>query len=40
MPYDEAFGYCAANALEPTAQNYMACLTVVLRGVVAVPANQ
>jgi DNA-binding NarL/FixJ family response regulator/tetratricopeptide (TPR) repeat protein len=29
--YDEAFGYCAANALEPTAQLCLACLSVVLR---------
>jgi DNA-binding NarL/FixJ family response regulator len=29
--YDEAFGFCAANALEPTAQLCLACLTVVLR---------
>jgi ATP/maltotriose-dependent transcriptional regulator MalT len=29
--YDEAHGYCTANALEPTAQLCLACLTVVLR---------
>src|SRR6266545_3141165 len=29
--YDAAFGFCAANALEPTAQLCLACLTVVLR---------
>jgi DNA-binding NarL/FixJ family response regulator len=29
--YDEAFGYCASNALEPTAQLCLACLSVVLR---------
>jgi DNA-binding NarL/FixJ family response regulator len=29
--YDEAFGYCATNALEPTAQVCLACLSVVLR---------
>jgi DNA-binding NarL/FixJ family response regulator len=29
--YDEAFGYCTANALEPTAQLCLACLSVVLR---------
>ena len=29
--YDEAFGYCAANSLEPTAQLCLACLSVVLR---------
>jgi DNA-binding NarL/FixJ family response regulator len=29
--YDEALGYCAANALEPTAQLCLARLTVVLR---------
>jgi DNA-binding NarL/FixJ family response regulator len=29
--YDEAFGFCTANALEPTAQLCLACLTVVLR---------
>ena len=29
--YDEAFGFCAANALEPTAQLCLACLSVVLR---------
>ncbi len=29
--YDEAFGFCAANALEPTAQLCLACLTAVLR---------
>ena len=29
--YDEAVGYCAANALEPTAQLCLACLSVVLR---------
>jgi DNA-binding NarL/FixJ family response regulator len=29
--YDEAFGYCAVNALEPTAQLCLACLGVVLR---------
>jgi DNA-binding NarL/FixJ family response regulator len=29
--YDEAFDYCAANALEPTAQLCLACLSVVLR---------
>lgn len=29
--YDEAYGYCAASALEPTAQLCLACLTVVLR---------
>ena len=29
--YDEAFGYCTANALDPTAQVCLACLGVVLR---------
>jgi DNA-binding CsgD family transcriptional regulator/tetratricopeptide (TPR) repeat protein len=29
--YDAAFGYCSANALEPTAQLCLACLTAVLR---------
>src|SRR6266545_3608185 len=29
--YDEAFGFCSANALEPTAQLCLACLTAVLR---------
>lgn len=29
--YDEAYAYCAASALEPTAQLCLACLTVVLR---------
>jgi len=29
--YDEAFGYCETNALEPTAQLCLACLSVVLR---------
>jgi DNA-binding NarL/FixJ family response regulator len=29
--YDEAFGYCATNAIEPTAQLCLACLSVVLR---------
>jgi DNA-binding CsgD family transcriptional regulator/tetratricopeptide (TPR) repeat protein len=29
--YDEAAGFCAANALEPTAQLCLACLTAVLR---------
>jgi DNA-binding CsgD family transcriptional regulator len=29
--YDQAFGFCSANALEPTAQLCLACLTVVLR---------
>ncbi|HEY7620778.1 MAG TPA: LuxR C-terminal-related transcriptional regulator [Solirubrobacteraceae bacterium] len=29
--YDAAFDYCAANALEPTAQLCLACLSVVLR---------
>jgi DNA-binding CsgD family transcriptional regulator len=29
--YDEAFSFCAANALEPTAQLCLACLTAVLR---------
>ncbi|MGZ4325812.1 MAG: ATP-binding protein [Solirubrobacteraceae bacterium] len=29
--YDEAFGYCTANALDPTAQVCLACLSVVLR---------
>jgi DNA-binding NarL/FixJ family response regulator len=29
--YDEAFGYCAANAMDPTAQVCLACLSVVLR---------
>jgi DNA-binding NarL/FixJ family response regulator len=29
--YDEAFGFCAANELEPTAQLCLACLSVVLR---------
>jgi DNA-binding NarL/FixJ family response regulator len=29
--YDEAVGYCAANALDPTAQVCLACLSVVLR---------
>jgi tetratricopeptide (TPR) repeat protein len=29
--YDAAFGFCAANALEPTAQLCLACLAVVLR---------
>jgi DNA-binding NarL/FixJ family response regulator len=29
--YDEAFGFCAANALEPTGQLCLACLTAVLR---------
>lgn len=29
--YDAAFAYCSANALEPTAQLCLACLTVVLR---------
>jgi DNA-binding CsgD family transcriptional regulator len=31
VTYDAAFGYCSANALEPTAQLCLACLTVVLR---------
>lgn len=29
--YDEAFRYCSANSLEPTAQLCLACLSVVLR---------
>jgi len=29
--YDEAFGFCSANALGPTAQLCLACLTAVLR---------
>jgi DNA-binding CsgD family transcriptional regulator len=29
--YDDAFGYCTANALDPTAQICLACLSVVLR---------
>jgi hypothetical protein len=29
--YDEAFGFCATNAIEPTAQLCLACLTAVLR---------
>jgi DNA-binding NarL/FixJ family response regulator len=29
--YDQAFGFCTANALEPTAQLCLACLTAVLR---------
>ena len=29
--YDEAFSFCSANALEPTAQLCLACLTAVLR---------
>jgi DNA-binding NarL/FixJ family response regulator len=29
--YDEAFSFCATNALEPTAQLCLACLTAVLR---------
>jgi DNA-binding NarL/FixJ family response regulator len=29
--YDEAFGFCSANALQPTAQLCLACLTAVLR---------
>jgi DNA-binding CsgD family transcriptional regulator len=29
--YDEAFGFCAANALDPVAQLCLACLTAVLR---------
>jgi DNA-binding NarL/FixJ family response regulator len=29
--YDEAYGFCSANGLEPTAQLCLACLTVVLR---------
>jgi DNA-binding NarL/FixJ family response regulator len=29
--YDEAYSFCAANTLEPTAQLCLACLTVVLR---------
>ena len=29
--YDQAFSFCAANALEPTAQLCLACLTAVLR---------
>ena len=29
--YDEAFGYCTVNALDPTAQVCLACLSVVLR---------
>jgi DNA-binding CsgD family transcriptional regulator len=29
--YDEAFSYCAANAIDPTAQVCLACLSVVLR---------
>jgi DNA-binding CsgD family transcriptional regulator len=29
--YDEAFGFCAANAQEPTAQLCLGCLTAVLR---------
>ena len=29
--YDQAFGFCAANALEPTAELCLACLTAVLR---------
>ena len=29
--YDEAFSFCAANALQPTAQLCLACLTAVLR---------
>jgi DNA-binding NarL/FixJ family response regulator len=29
--YDQAFSYCSANALEPTAQLCLACLTAVLR---------
>jgi DNA-binding NarL/FixJ family response regulator len=29
--YDEAFGFCSANAMEPTAQLCLGCLTAVLR---------
>jgi DNA-binding CsgD family transcriptional regulator len=29
--YDEAFSFCSSNALEPTAQLCLACLTAVLR---------
>jgi DNA-binding NarL/FixJ family response regulator len=29
--YDEAFSFCSTNALQPTAQLCLACLTVVLR---------
>jgi DNA-binding CsgD family transcriptional regulator len=29
--YEDAFGYCTANALDPTAQVCLACLSVVLR---------
>ena len=29
--YDEAYGFCSANGLEPTAQLCLACLTAVLR---------
>jgi DNA-binding NarL/FixJ family response regulator len=29
--YDQAFSFCSANTLEPTAQLCLACLTVVLR---------
>ena len=29
--YDEAFSFCSTNALEPTAQLCLACLTAVLR---------
>jgi tetratricopeptide (TPR) repeat protein len=29
--YDQAFNFCSANALEPTAQLCLACLTAVLR---------
>ena len=29
--YDEAFSFCSANALQPTAQLCLACLTAVLR---------
>jgi DNA-binding NarL/FixJ family response regulator len=29
--YDEAFGFCTANALDPVAQLCLACLTAVLR---------
>jgi ATP/maltotriose-dependent transcriptional regulator MalT len=29
--YDEAFGFCAANAIDPVAQLCLACLTAVLR---------
>jgi len=29
--YDQAFNFCAANALEPTAELCLACLTAVLR---------